>query len=168
MESPAGANASNAGAATPSPAAAAQPVNAAPQQGDRKRSRAAWAAEQHAANQAFRRLHVDDEDAGVVDIAVVDSYACVLCDGVFFDLRQEAATLFGTLLHELNDEIDFSNGYQFMYTDSRENKRKLNSAADYNQFRSDVLGREVRPRSSRLSPYPPRGKEPVCEYGDEL
>jgi hypothetical protein len=77
MESPAGANASSAGAASPSPAAGTPAPSAAPQQ-DRKRGRAAWAAEQHAANQAFKLQHTDDEAEGSVDIRVVDDNDCVL------------------------------------------------------------------------------------------
>ena len=121
--SPAGASAPSADAATPSPVAAPQPLL----QADRKRGRAAWAAEQHAANQGYKQAHMEDED-GLVDICVEDESQCVLCEGVFVDLRQEAATVYGTLLHALKDEIDFANGYQFTYVDSRDNKRKLNTA----------------------------------------
>ena len=87
---------------------------------------------------------------GLVDICVEDESQCVLCEGVFVDLRQEAATVYGTLLHALKDEIDFANGYQFTYVDSRDNKRKLNSAADFSQFKNDVLAREVRFRGAHL------------------
>ena len=159
MESPAGANASSAGGVTP--AAAQPPSCASPPQGDRKRGRAAWAAEQHAANRAFRQQHMEESEDHDVDIKVVDGDACVLCDGVFYDLRQGEAALYGTLLHAVKDEIDFTCGYQFMYTDSRDNKRKLSSAADYGLFQRDVLAREVRPRGAPVS----RSATPVRRGG---
>ena len=73
------------------PPAAALPPAAAPL-GDRKRSRAACAAEQYQLNEKYRQHHMDDsEAAGDVMIVVKDgTHSFVLASGVFVDLSDDA------------------------------------------------------------------------------
>ena len=168
MESLAGADAP--GAETPPPAAALPPA-AAPL-GDRKRSRAACAAEQYQLNEKYRQHHMDDsEAAGDVMIVVKDgTHSFVLASGVFVDLRQDAGTVYGTLLHAVEKEsagsIDFMSGYMITWEDSRSDTRRLVSVADYATFSADVLARPVRARlAPSLAEPPARAPPPFARSG---
>lgn len=111
---------------------------------DRKHGRAAWAEEQSDRNKRFRQERLTDETLEEGDVLItVEERGCMVGDSLYFDLRQDAGTFFGTLLHHAG--VDWLNGFAFKYEDS-ESKRKrwLRNAAEYELFRKDVLAQPVR------------------------
>ena len=106
---------------------------------DRKRSRALWALGQHEANAMFKTQRFLDDNAAEseIEITVSDETGCALGeDTLFYDLRQGASTLFGSVFHHAN--IDYMSGYALKYTGSDGRPRWLRDNKQYDVFVKDM------------------------------